>query len=384
MTEDILGAPRPPDRRDPLEWLAPSDSQHDPHPPEGFLSNLATPENPQYITDKFAILPVLNRLVMSRQVTRMPDPFRPREEGEHVTMSRSSHTSVVVQIAGTVAQATGLNEDLSCAGAYGHDVGHPGKGHIQEKWFEQKTNRPFAHEDFALYLLETLLKIPLSKEVHLCIANHGWGSGIMEDRSLPEECRVVAMADKIGYVACDTFEALAILQTRPDILGFNSDETQRLIDDLCHKIKVLHPDFYRSNDYIYSDEWNFAHRLEELVLAESYTQKHISFSKSDAGLLFGELRDWLGKNFYRRADDQELEFTELDNAHKFLASEYPEYNAFLLLGILDDIQIRMAAEITIGNSKFDVDEFYFDVQSLIEHFNLPRQKDGTKSYFPRT
>src|SRR5438128_5229387 len=55
--------------------------------------------------------------------TRYSDHFR----------NRLTHTIEVTQIARTLAQAMGLNDDLAGALALGHDVGHPPFGHAGDK-----------------------------------------------------------------------------------------------------------------------------------------------------------------------------------------------------------------------------------------------------------
>src|SRR5215213_5083152 len=53
-------------------------------------------------------------------------------EGDHYR-TRMTHTLEVTGIARNVSRALGLNEDLTEAIGYGHDLGHPPFGHIGEE-----------------------------------------------------------------------------------------------------------------------------------------------------------------------------------------------------------------------------------------------------------
>lgn len=50
-----------------------------------------------------------------------------------IKWTRLTHTLEVAQIADTIARALGLNEVLTEAIAYGHDVGHTPFGHVGER-----------------------------------------------------------------------------------------------------------------------------------------------------------------------------------------------------------------------------------------------------------
>ena len=65
------------------------------------------------------------RLMHKTQVFLQP-------EGDHYR-TRMTHTIEVVRIARTIARGLELNEDLTEAAAYGHDLGHTPFGHAGER-----------------------------------------------------------------------------------------------------------------------------------------------------------------------------------------------------------------------------------------------------------
>src|SRR2546423_9319198 len=98
-------------------------------------------------------------------------------EGDHYRV-RLTHTLEVSQIAGTVARALRLNEDLTEAIALGHDPGHTPFGHLGEQALTPFLGRPFRHSEESLRVVDHLENdgegLNLTWEVRDGIVNHPW------------------------------------------------------------------------------------------------------------------------------------------------------------------------------------------------------------------
>src|SRR6188474_2120534 len=93
--------------------------------PEATRSYPARRQTEQRDRDRIVHSKAFRRLKHKTQVFVAP-------EGDHYR-TRLTHTLEACGIARTVARALGLNEDLTEAIGYGHDLGHPPFGHIGEE-----------------------------------------------------------------------------------------------------------------------------------------------------------------------------------------------------------------------------------------------------------
>jgi len=133
-------------------------------------------------------------------------------EGDHYR-TRLTHTIEVAQISRTIARALGLNEDLTEAIAYAHDVGHTPFGHSGEDSLRElmADHGGFEHNQHGLRVVDLLERqypgfpgLNLSHEVRESIVKHhtrwdrpstdefGPGAPLLEGQ-------VVALADSIAY-----------------------------------------------------------------------------------------------------------------------------------------------------------------------------------------
>jgi dGTPase len=138
------------------------------------------------------------RLKMKTQVFIAPD-------GDHYR-TRLTHTLEVMQIARTIARALCLNEDLTEAIAFGHDLGHTPFGHAGERSLNEIFGS-FRHNEQSLRVVDILEKdgqgLNLTMEVRDGILNH---SGHLKNMTLEGE--VVQLADRMAYVNHDIDDAL--------------------------------------------------------------------------------------------------------------------------------------------------------------------------------
>jgi dGTPase len=131
-------------------------------------------------------------------------------EGDHYR-TRMTHTLEVTGIARNVARALGLNEDLTEAIGYGHDLGHPPFGHIGEEVIDaaikERGGDGFRHNEHSLRVVEVLERegegLNLTRPVRDGILNH---TGPNKPATL--EGRIVRLVDRVAYINHDIDDAL--------------------------------------------------------------------------------------------------------------------------------------------------------------------------------
>jgi dGTPase len=137
--------------------------------------------------------------------------------GDHYR-TRLTHTLEVAQIARTIARALGLNEDLTEAISYGHDLGHTPFGHTGEEALSlcivkrlgqegSTAQARYRHNEQSLRVVEVIERggfgLNLTFEVRDGIVCH---TGKARARTM--EGRIVAAADRIAYVNHDIDDAI--------------------------------------------------------------------------------------------------------------------------------------------------------------------------------
>ena len=131
-------------------------------------------------------------------------------EGDHYR-TRLTHTLEACGISRTVARALRLNEDLTEAIGYGHDLGHPPFGHTGEQALDQvlhaRFGRRFRHNEQSLRVVERLERdgrgLNLTEHVRDGILHH---TGPGEPATL--EGKIVRLVDRIAYINHDIDDAL--------------------------------------------------------------------------------------------------------------------------------------------------------------------------------
>ena len=140
--------------------------------------------------------------------------------------NRLTHTIEVAQIARTVANVLGLNEDLTEALALVHDVGHPPFAHAGESALNrimQRYGESFDHNIQALRAVDSLEQryprfpgLNLSFEIREGIVKHSRDFAFGEIPALEEylpgfrpplEAQLIDLADEIAYNASDLDDA---------------------------------------------------------------------------------------------------------------------------------------------------------------------------------
>ena len=145
-----------------------------------------------------------------------------------------------MRISRTIARALRLNEDLTEAIAFGHDLGHTPFGHAGEKALSDVTGKPFRHNEQSLRVVDILEKngegLNLTYETRMGIVCH-------TGDQLPDtlEGQIIRLADRIAYINHDIDDACraGILSNRDipveitDVLGeTHSQRINTLVMDI--------------------------------------------------------------------------------------------------------------------------------------------------------
>ena len=223
--------------------------------------------------------------------------------GDHYR-TRMTHTLEVMQIARTLARALRLNEDLTEAIAFGHDLGHTPFGHIGERVLNELSGR-FEHNEQSLRVADVLENegqgLNLTYEVR---------DGILQHRSDGVPCtlegKIVSYADRIAYLNHDIDDAIrAGLMCENDIpkeiekvLGIGK---RAKINNLVNDIVVESKD----RPYI-KQSWEFKEAMGEL---RKFMFKNVYFS-DQASIEEVKAKEWLIKlyNFLKMNPEEVPEF----------------------------------------------------------------------------
>ena len=169
------------------------------------------------------------RLMHKTQVFLQP-------EGDHYR-TRMTHTIEVARIARTMARGLQLNEDLTEAAAFGHDLGHTPFGHAGERVLDEIMPEGFQHNVQSLRVVDRLEQdgdgLNLTYEVRRGILCH---TG--PDTAETLEGRLLRLADKIAYINHDIDDAMRggiiypmdIPLAISKILGFTHGERINALD----------------------------------------------------------------------------------------------------------------------------------------------------------
>ncbi len=150
----------------------------------------------------------VDRIVHSKAFRRMMHKTQVflAPEGDHYR-TRMTHTIEVMRIARAIARGLGLNEDLTEAAAFGHDLGHTPFGHAGERTLAKLVPGGFRHNEQSLRVVDKLEKngegLNLTMEVRDGIVCH---TGSKPASTL--EGRIIHLADRIAYINHDIDDAM--------------------------------------------------------------------------------------------------------------------------------------------------------------------------------
>ncbi|MCG6904167.1 MAG: deoxyguanosinetriphosphate triphosphohydrolase [Rhodobacter sp.] len=186
-------------------------------------------------------------------------------EGDYFR-TRLTHSIEVAQVARTIAQALGLNQELTEAVALAHDLGHPPFGHTGEEALQRlmapyggfdhnaqairivtSLERHYADFDGLNLTWETLEGIakhngPVVGDIPYALADYNARHDLELDTHASVEAQVAALADDVAYNSHDLHDGL-----RAEL--FSTDELAELplLDGCFARVDVLYPglNYYR-------------------------------------------------------------------------------------------------------------------------------------------
>ncbi|MFR2534032.1 MAG: deoxyguanosinetriphosphate triphosphohydrolase family protein [Clostridia bacterium] len=223
------------------------------------------------------------RIIHSRAYRRLKHKtqvfFSP--SNDHIC-TRIEHVNYVESISYTIANALGLNTELTKAISVAHDLGHSPFGHVGEKVLDEiakkEINQSFWHEKNGLHLVDSIelledeegnrLNLDLTYAVRDGIISHCGEvdeNGIkprenvidLKEYTMPNayspytwEACVVKVADKISYIGRDLEDALKLKLLKPEkieelkkILELkanvnNTNFINTVISDICENSSI--------------------------------------------------------------------------------------------------------------------------------------------------
>lgn len=186
----------------------------------------------------------IDRIVHSKSFRRLMHKTQVflQPVGDHYR-TRMTHTIEVVRIARTIARGLCLNEDLTEAAAYGHDLGHTPFGHAGERVLDEIMPEGFHHNAQSLRVVDCLENggdgLNLTYEVRRGILCH---TGADQAETL--EGQLLRFADKIAYINADIDDALRggiiypmdIPLEISSVLGYtNSERIDKMTTDIIRE-----------------------------------------------------------------------------------------------------------------------------------------------------
>ena len=227
-------------------------------------------------------------------------------ESDHYR-TRLTHTLEVSQIARTIARALRLNEDLTEAIAYGHDLGHTPFGHAGERALNELSGFNFTHYEQSVRVCEKLEKqgkgLNLTAEVLDGIRNHTkgeWASTL--------EGKIVRYADRIAYINHDIDDAIrAGVITGDDI---PKDIVKNLGNSKSQRINTLVTSIVNNSgkDIIMDENIEvYYNKLHEYLFDAVYRNP---IAKSEETKVLGIMED-LFRFFEKNAEKMSLEYLKI-------------------------------------------------------------------------
>ena len=236
-------------------------------------------------TDRILHSKSFRRLMHKTQVFLQP-------EGDHYR-TRMTHTLEVARIARTIARALRLNEDLTEAAAFGHDLGHTPFGHAGE-YALREIYGDFHHNEQSLRVVDTLEKggegLNLTYEVRMGIVGHT-GPRIPETL----EGQIIRYADRIAYINHDIDDACrAGVMTTEDIpAALRSVLGQTHSDRIDTMVSSVIAESTGKNDIIMAPEiWEATEELHRFMFANVYLNPQVKGEEGKAKELVARLYDY--------------------------------------------------------------------------------------------
>lgn len=262
-------------------------------------------------------------------------------EGDHYR-TRLTHTLEVAQIAGSIARALNLNEDLTEAIALGHDLGHTPFGHAGERTLNSLCPMGFAHYKQSIRVVEFLEKdgqgLNLTWEVRDGILNHRTSGN-----PSTLEGKAVRLSDKIAYINHDIDDGIrAGILKESDI---PSEYTDVLGNSTKERLNTMISDIIMNsigkNDLVMSEPVHKAMtELRKFMFESLYLNPTAKSEEAKADKLITELYRYYVANTDKLPDTYKRFITEFDERPEQVVCDY-------IAGMSDQYSISKFQEIFV-------------------------------------
>ena len=262
-------------------------------------------------------------------------------EGDHYR-TRLTHTLEVAQIAGSIARALNLNEDLTEAIALGHDLGHTPFGHAGERTLNSLCPMGFAHYKQSIRVVEFLEKdgqgLNLTWEVRDGILNHRTSGN-----PSTLEGKAVRLSDKIAYINHDIDDGIrAGILKESDI---PSEYTDVLGNSTKERLNTMISDIIMNsigkNDLVMSEPVRKAMtELRKFMFESLYLNPTAKSEEAKADKLITELYRYYVANTDKLPDTYKRFITEFDERPEQVVCDY-------IAGMSDQYSISKFQEIFV-------------------------------------
>ncbi len=218
-------------------------------------------------------------------------------EGDHYR-TRLTHTLEVSQIARTIARCLCLNEDLTEAIAFGHDLGHTPFGHSGERGLDKICPYGFKHNVQSLRVVDILENdgrgMNLTFEVRNGILTH-------TDDILPQtpEGQVIRIADRIAYINHDIDDSIRAGVIKYEDIPkefeeyYGNSRSDR-ISSMIHNVVKNSTD---SNNIEMDDEgYSMLMKLRDFMFQEVYMNPFVRAEEERAHNIISHLYNYFLKN----------------------------------------------------------------------------------------
>ncbi|MBF0407979.1 MAG: deoxyguanosinetriphosphate triphosphohydrolase [Candidatus Riflebacteria bacterium] len=223
--------------------------------------------------------------------------------------TRMTHTLEVAGIARTIARALMLNEDLTEAIAYGHDIGHTPFGHAGEHVLSEICTDGFHHASHSVRVVTKLERggrgLNLTREVVDGILRHSKGRrgnitvSSSCDSPLTLEGEIVRVADLVAYINHDIDDAIrAGIISKNDLpsaaLNLLGERNSQRIHRMVKSIVSASSD---SEHIIMEPEvLSATEELRTFLYGKVYNHPAIDTQVQISARLLRELAEWFQKN----------------------------------------------------------------------------------------
>lgn len=271
--------------------------------------------------------------------------------------TRLTHTLEVVGIARSIARGLRLNENLTEAIAFGHDLGHTPFGHAGEQVLAEISETGFHHASHSVRVVTVLEKngagLNLTAEVVDGIGKHSKGrkgSLVLNgpDAPLTLEAQIVRLSDLVAYINHDIDDAIRAGVIQPEDLP---PEPVRLLGER-HSVRIhtMVKDIISASAdaegiTMSPPVADATELLREFLYAKVYPRPGIDSAVEKSKVLLRQMAQW----FLAHPDDLQARLKHQSPAGQSLKRTLVDY----LAGMTDEYAISLFQDLFVPHFQLD-------------------------------